>query len=242
MGSARAAGGALATLCAFDLLAQSAVVRAAGALTLLSFAAPRMFNQAFQDAMSALIADGALHALRVVVGGDVIARIPPKQVGCVHGVKPRLLLHPADQAAPCTYTDADPDDADLWPILPADVHVCHALFLGGESTPAHVLTVPNTFAWPLAPTAPTTPTRSTTPTTPAATCEPSVEVGAAASEGVGGNQAWADHGAAGLTVRKQSPVGLERPGSVQGSVWLLLHMLWVGAAIAWMLCEAFAEI
>ena len=41
-------GGALATLCAFDLIAQSAAVRAAGPTTLIGFAVPRMFNQAFQ--------------------------------------------------------------------------------------------------------------------------------------------------------------------------------------------------
>jgi hypothetical protein len=47
-------GGALSTLCAFDLLAQSEAVRAACPLTLLTFAAPRLFNQAFQDGMSRL--------------------------------------------------------------------------------------------------------------------------------------------------------------------------------------------
>ena len=96
-------GGVLSTLCAFDLIAQSEVVRSAGPLTLINFAAPRMFNQAFQDAMSTLEESGRLHALRVVVGADMIARIPPKQLGCVHGVLPRILLHPkaaAERAPP----------------------------------------------------------------------------------------------------------------------------------------------
>jgi hypothetical protein len=48
----------------------------------------------------------------------------------------------------------DPDDTDLWPIAPQDVHVCHALFLGGETTPGFAKTVPNGFAWPLGPPIP----------------------------------------------------------------------------------------
>ena len=97
-------GGALATLCAFDLLAQSESVRSAGPMTLVNFAAPRMFNQAFQDAMRALAASGRLHALRVVVGPDMIARVPPKQLGSAHGIGPRLLLHPADLSNPASYS------------------------------------------------------------------------------------------------------------------------------------------
>jgi len=142
-------GGALATLCTFDLLTQSAAVRAAAPITLLNFAAPRMFNQAFQDAMSSFVAGGKLHALRVVIGADMIARLPPRQLGCVHGCRPRLLLHPADEVAPCSYTEEDPDDVMLWPIVPEDVHVCHALYLGGDTTPARAQTVLNVVPWPL---------------------------------------------------------------------------------------------
>lgn len=46
-------GGALATLCAHDLLTTSPVMAARGA-TMISFASPRFFNRAFQQATSAL--------------------------------------------------------------------------------------------------------------------------------------------------------------------------------------------
>ena len=143
-------GGALSTLCAYDLLAISEPVRAARhPLTLVNFAAPRMFNTAFQDAMTALVDGGRLHALRVVVGADMIARIPPKQLGAAHGVRARLLLHPEDRKAPASYSEDDVDDKELWRILPADDHVCHALYLGGDTTPGHPLTLPKKFPWPL---------------------------------------------------------------------------------------------
>ena len=145
-------GGALSTIAALDLIAQSEAVRKAAPLTLLNFAAPRMFNQAFQDVMSALELAGSLHALRVVVGADMIARIPPKQLGGVHGVRPRLVLDPnatEGSGGPCRFTADDPDDAELWRIKPADVHICHALYLGGEATPSNPTTVPKSVPWPL---------------------------------------------------------------------------------------------
>lgn len=147
-------GGALATLCAFDLIAQSATVRAAQPMTLINFAAPRMFNQAFQDAMARLQDAGALHALRVVVGGDMIARIPPKQLGSVHGVLPRLLLDPGNAEKPLSFSSDDPDDEALWKITPGDSHICHALYLGGEKTPDDSSTIPKAAVWPLARSAP----------------------------------------------------------------------------------------
>ena len=142
-------GGALATLCAFDLLGHSAIVRAAVPLTLVAFAAPRMFNQAFQEVMSERESAGALHAMRVVVGSDPIARVPPRQLGGHHGVRARLLLHPPLGRA--TLTSDDPDDEELWRIGPADTHICHALYLGGETTPSHGLTVPMKSPWPYPP-------------------------------------------------------------------------------------------
>ena len=143
-------GGALSTLCAYDLLAHSPAVRAlAQPLTLVNYAAPRMFNQAFQDAMTALVDGRRLDALRVVVGADIIARIPPKQLGAAHGVRARLLLNPEDQAAPARYDEDDIDDSELWRILPRPDHSCHALYLGGDTTPGHPLTLPKTFPWPL---------------------------------------------------------------------------------------------
>lgn len=142
-------GGALSTLCAFDLLGHSAIVRAAGPATLVNFAAPRMFNQAFQNVMTAQERAGALFAMRVVVGSDVIARVPPRQLGGVHGVQARLLLHPPLGKA--TFTTDDPDDIELWQIGPADTHICHALYLGGETTPSHEQTVPRKAPWPYPP-------------------------------------------------------------------------------------------
>ena len=146
--SGHSLGGALAALCAFDLLSSSPRARSAG-VRLVTFAAPRMFNQAFQAAMSRLGDCGALHALRVVVGGDMIARVPPKHLGSVHGILPRLLLNPDDSLNPISFHADDPDDEDLWKIAPTDVHICHALYLGAEVTPGDELTVPAGVTWPL---------------------------------------------------------------------------------------------
>ena len=86
-------GGVLSTLCAFDLIAQSEVVRSAGPLTLINFAAPRMFNQAFQDAMSTLEESGRLHALRA--GGAAAARRGVAARRRVHAL-PRGVPRPAE--------------------------------------------------------------------------------------------------------------------------------------------------
>lgn len=143
-------GGALSTLCAFDLIAQSAIVRAAQPVTLINFAAPRFFNQAFQDAMTQLEERGAIKALRVVVAGDVIAQIPPKHLGTVHGVRPRLLLNPSETTGPISFSEDDLDDDELWKIAPSNVHICHALYLGGEKTPGDdAVTIPQTASWPI---------------------------------------------------------------------------------------------
>ena len=94
---------------------------------------------------------GLLQALRVVTGSDIIARIPPKLVGGRHGVRSRLMLHPEDERTPLTYRVDDPDDADLWPIMPGATHNCHAQYLGGETTNTLRRTVPMDFPWPLKP-------------------------------------------------------------------------------------------
>lgn len=147
-------GAAIATVCAHDLLAHSPLVRAAGPLSLLTFAAPRFFNRAFLEAMSSLEAAGSLEALRVVVAGDVIPRVPPKQLGGSHGGRARLLLRPDDAACPASFCVDDPDDEALWKIRPANDHICHALYLGGETTPGRQVTVPKDFAWPVPAAAP----------------------------------------------------------------------------------------
>ena len=69
-------------------------VLADAGLTLCTFASPRLFNAAFQDAASEEARQGRLRALRVVVRGDVITRLPPRVLGGSHGVRPRLVLHP----------------------------------------------------------------------------------------------------------------------------------------------------
>ena len=87
-------GGSLAILCALDLLLTSPMVYSAN-LTLVAFAAPRFFNAATQKVASRLHADGRLNPLRVACAGDLLCTLPPKIVGGVPGVRPRLVLHPA---------------------------------------------------------------------------------------------------------------------------------------------------
>jgi len=150
-------GGALATLCAYDLATSSAVARARG-VTLISFAAPRFFNGAFQRATAALQAEGTLRPLRVLVAGDLIPRLPPRMVGGTPGVRPRLALMPPPRNAVAfaraersmAFRDGEGDDDDLWAAAPdVHAHTSHALFLGGETTPTRDKTVPLDAAWPL---------------------------------------------------------------------------------------------
>ncbi|KAL1521800.1 hypothetical protein AB1Y20_021453 [Prymnesium parvum] len=148
-------GGALATLCAYDLLTTSAAARARG-LTMISFAAPRFFNAGFQKAMRALQQEGALCPLRVLVPTDLVPRLPPRQIGGLHGVMPRLLLDPvrADSRKsprePLSFQDVDRDDDDIWHAgQDMHAHTSHALYLGGECTPKRPQTVPLEVEWPL---------------------------------------------------------------------------------------------
>ena len=66
----------------------------------VTFAAPRFFNAAFQAETVAQQAAGRLHPLRCSVGGDPIARLPPRWLGGSNGLQPHLLLHPPPSAAP----------------------------------------------------------------------------------------------------------------------------------------------
>ena len=170
--SGHSLGGALATLCAYDLLTTSAAVQARG-VTMISFASPRFFNAAFQQAATTLQDAGLLRPLRVLVSGDVITRLPPRQMGAVQGVQPRLALSPPSkksrrfsllqEARPgsraeeqegrsMAFRDGDGDDDDLWTAttgIDPHAHTSHALFLGGESTPSRPQTVPLDEPWPL---------------------------------------------------------------------------------------------
>ena len=144
-------GGCLASLCAHDLLHSCAKARAAG-VTLVSFAAPRFFNKGFQATMAAAAARGELAALRVVVGGDIIPRVPPRAVGGHHAVGPRLLLQPERTDAPLDFAEDDSDDLAQWRTrLDGDAHVCHALLLTATTTAGKPLTVPADCAWPVDP-------------------------------------------------------------------------------------------
>lgn len=107
-----------------------------------------MFNAAFQRAMSGLQEAGVLEAARVVIGGDVIPRLPPSALGGSHAVRGRFLLTPEREDSPVSYSDRDADDAEAWKIAPADDHICHALFLSGETTRGRQTTVPLGAPWP----------------------------------------------------------------------------------------------
>lgn len=69
-----------------------------------------------------------------------------------HSCDARELLTDRGEARsllPRVSQDDDPDDVELWRIPPEDVHICHALYLGGECTKTKALTVPASAPWPL---------------------------------------------------------------------------------------------
>ena len=143
-------GGALATLCAYDLLTTSAMA-AASHCTLLSYGSPRSFNTAFRHASSRLEHAGRLFALRVECEGDVVPQLPPRPLGMVAGTSARLVLRVSDAAVPLRYSYRDSDvrdddERDGWDFT---AHTCHAIYLAGETTPGRQQTVPLDAAWPL---------------------------------------------------------------------------------------------
>lgn len=197
-------GGALAQLCAYDLTHSRDFAAAsrrcpahrlislngllgiavppcqassAAPLTVVAFAAPRLFNAAFRRRRDEVVsppppplsrispylayrrrmdeveAVGRLRALRVVCAADIIARVPPRSVGGSHGVSSRLAIHASRRGGATrlsgpgfTLRRDDPHDAELWRVLPADAHCCHALYLRGEATRA--VAVPLDAPWP----------------------------------------------------------------------------------------------
>lgn len=157
--SGHSLGGALATVCALDLLRTSKAVRERG-VTLVSFAAPRFFNKAFQHATAALQSEGKLHPLRVFIPTDVVPRLPPRQAGGVHGVVPRLVLYAGTTSpskakaglAPLAFdaSVSDDDDLELWKHkVDLHAHSSHALYLGSECTPMRPQTIPRSEPWPV---------------------------------------------------------------------------------------------
>jgi hypothetical protein len=142
-------GGAMATLCAYDLLTSSPTIKAHG-VTVASFAAPRFFNRAFQRAARSLEDDGSLRALRILISTDIIPRLPPRQLGMSSGIAARVVLDPWNDERPIRYRDDEADcDERMWS---ADVHAhtSHALYLGSETTPGRLCTLPpeSEFPWP----------------------------------------------------------------------------------------------
>mmetsp|Transcript_5506 Transcript_5506/g.9332 ORF Transcript_5506/g.9332 Transcript_5506/m.9332 type:complete len:120 (+) Transcript_5506:1206-1565(+) len=86
---------------------------------------------------------------RVMIGGDMIARVPPRALGGAHGIVPRLLLNVANRSF--DYSECDADDDLAW-TLPVDskAHVSHALYLAGETTPGRpTCTIPLGSPWPV---------------------------------------------------------------------------------------------
>ena len=103
-----------------------------------------MFNEGFQAAMGNLEALQMLSALRVMVAGDMIPRLPPRQLGGCHATRSVLYLTPG---IGLSYDDDDPDDLGAWSTPAADDHICHALYLGAETTPGRTVTVPADAPW-----------------------------------------------------------------------------------------------
>ena len=94
---------------------------------------------------------GRLEALTVVVGGDLIPRLPPRRSGCTHGTgAPLLILKGAASPLELRTAVADDRDADLWRCgTERWAHTCHAVLLGAEATPGLKGTVPPECAWPI---------------------------------------------------------------------------------------------
>lgn len=145
-------GGALAQLCAYDLLQSCPAVarRGAGAVTLVSFAAPRLFNRAFRQSMDAFEDSNRLAALRVVVASDIIPRLPPALLGGHHGVSSRLAIIPRARGKTRLVLDVDDHfDRRMWRVRPADAHCCHGIYLASQCTRRRRHYVPNWVDWPL---------------------------------------------------------------------------------------------
>ncbi|KAL1498629.1 hypothetical protein AB1Y20_013942 [Prymnesium parvum] len=143
-------GGALATLCAYDLM-HARPQLPVGKVVLVTFAAPRLFNQGFQLSMGVRQSTGQLTALRVVIGGDMVARIPPQSFGGHPGVTGCLVMDAFDKSSPFTYFTSDEDvTAALWSKPPdGGAHISHALYLAGENTPKRPDTIPLSAYWPI---------------------------------------------------------------------------------------------
>jgi len=142
-------GGALATLCAFDLLAAGSVMH----VTLVSFAAPRVFNVGFRDATRALIEAGKLDSLRVTNSEDIIPRLGARVLGNFHPAGPSLILDPTNADAPLRYyQEVEKADKAPLPLPDPAAHTMHATYLSGTATPRRPsVTVPITANWPVPP-------------------------------------------------------------------------------------------
>ena len=145
-------GGALATLCAYDLLTSSPIVAERGC-SVLSLAGPRFFDHSFHRAADALERTGKLRQLRLMVHDDLIPQLPPKQLGLYPGVRARLILDPSDEKKLGRLRYLDEEDEELDQLWGANVpsHTCHSIYLGAETTPTRQTTLPpdGQIEWPL---------------------------------------------------------------------------------------------
>ena len=146
-------GGTLATICAYDLLSGRSLVRGQ-CVACITFGSSRSFNTRFRRRMDELQRAGQLLALRVINHGDIVPRIPFfLPFGCVHCIRPRLLLNPRSVKQPLAFSaSTSPRDGDLpfSPPLPSDAHVLHSTYLSavvpaGGRRP----TLSGELAWPL---------------------------------------------------------------------------------------------
>ena len=77
-------------------------------------------NHRTNNFMPAASTTTILSSRSVVIGGDMIARLPPRSVGGAHGVVPRLLLDVRNERAPLHYSDSELYDELAWTLSADD--------------------------------------------------------------------------------------------------------------------------
>ena len=153
-------GGALAQLCAYDLLHACPAARRCGVL-LLPVASPPVFSPGFHARLLELVAKRSLRALHVTATGDFARRLqgsPFRALGMradlEHGVTRRLVLSPRCKTRPLYFVADGQDDgcADLEQhALDRFAHNCYAKDLCAMPTETRPDTVPADAEWPVPP-------------------------------------------------------------------------------------------
>eukprot|EP01116_Phalansterium_solitarium_P025460 TRINITY_DN9753_c0_g1_i1.p1 TRINITY_DN9753_c0_g1~~TRINITY_DN9753_c0_g1_i1.p1 ORF type:complete len:332 (+),score=58.81 TRINITY_DN9753_c0_g1_i1:108-1103(+) len=125
-------GGALAQLCAVDLV-QSGVV--AGPVYIWNFGQPRVGNAVFAKFASSVVQ----HVYRTINMDDIVPHLPPTVLGFVHA--PQEVWFPTNQTSyvVCSDTDGeDPDCSDSIQIeFSVEDHLTYLLFESGCHNPHH---------------------------------------------------------------------------------------------------------